>query len=140
MGEMCDEIAEAARRVYRTLGPGHEETIYREAMSIELQEMGYMVKTEMPVEIKYRTTRGKEIIVGTAKIDLYIEKEGEKSVIELKSVAPLIKERGGKTREEMKEYAQLQKYLRALGERKGFIINFPFPPRREPEIIASETE
>ncbi len=131
------DIEETAKRVYKELGAGHQEVTYREAMSIELQDRGYMVKTEMPVGIKYTTKTGKVVIVGDSRADLCIEKSGEKAIIELKTVAPLLKrDKDGKERKvDIKELLQLQKYLEALSEKKGFLINFPFPPRREPEII-----
>ena len=37
---------QVANYVYETLGPGHEEAIYRDAMSIELQDRGYTVKKD----------------------------------------------------------------------------------------------
>lgn len=74
MVQMIRTIKQVASYVYDTLGPGHEEAVYRDAMSIELQDRGYTVKTEAPVSIKYKTKKGKEMIVGGAKIDLYITK------------------------------------------------------------------
>jgi|TARA_Y100000310_G_C20631860_1_gene789089 GxxExxY protein len=50
------EIQRVAKRVYDELGAGHEEAIYRDAMSLDLQEKGYAVKTEAPVSIKYNTS------------------------------------------------------------------------------------
>ena len=41
-------IKQVANYVYDKLGPGHEEAIYRDAMSVELQDRGYTVKTEAP--------------------------------------------------------------------------------------------
>lgn len=137
---MKEDITEAAKRVYETLGPGHEEAIYREAMSMELQERGYIVKAEMPVSVEYETSGGKRIIIGSAKIDLYIEKESERAILELKAVAPLIKEKKPKEKEAIKEYAQLKKYLASLQEKNGYLINFPFPPKDEPEIITTEED
>ena len=49
--------------------------LYRDAMNIELQDRGYTVKTEAPVSIKYKTKKGKEMIVGGEKIDLYLTKK-----------------------------------------------------------------
>ena len=132
---MIRTIKQVAIYVYDTLGPGHEEVIYRDAMSIELQDRGYTVKTEAPVSIKYKTKKGKEMIVGGAKIDLYITKAKEYSIVELKTVGRILKENGKKTKEDTKEYHQLQKYLGALDVEMGVIINFPFPPEDEPEII-----
>ena len=37
---------QVAKYVYDTLGPGHEEAIYRDAMSVELQDRGYTVKKD----------------------------------------------------------------------------------------------
>jgi len=135
---MREDIIKAAERVYETLGPGHEEVIYREAMSVELQERGYLVKTEMPVSVAYETSGGKRIIVGNAKVDLYVEKAGERAILELKTVSPLIKEKKSKEKEEIKEYRQLMKYLESLQEKNGYLINFPFPPKDKPEIISAE--
>ena len=135
------DIEESAKRVYEELGAGHQEVTYREAMSIELQDCGYMVKTEMPVGIKYTTTTGKEVIVGDSRADLFIEKGGEKAIIELKTVSPLLrKDKDGKLKKlNIKELLQLQKYIEALSEKKGFLINFPFPPTKEPEIIRGKS-
>ena len=87
-------IKQVAMYVYDSLGPGHEEAIYRDAMSIELQDRGYTVKTEAPVSIKYKTKKGKEMIVGGAKIDLYITKAKKYSIVELKTVGRILKENG----------------------------------------------
>lgn len=132
---MIRTIKQVAKYVYDTLGPGHEEAIYRDAMSIELQDRGYTVKTEAPVSIKYKTKKGKEMIVGGAKIDLFIIKNDKYAVIELKTVGRILKENGKKKKEDTKEYHQLQKYLVALDVETGVVINFPFPPEDEPEMI-----
>ena len=135
------DVIDAAQRVYEQLGAGHEEAIYRDALSIELQERGYTVKTEMPVSIKYKTSKGKSIIVGSAKVDIYLEKGATKVILELKATSPLKKENKTKPKEKRKEYAQLRKYLASLGT-EGFLINFPFPEteKKEPEIIEGERE
>ena len=54
---MSKTIIDAAKYVYSTLGAGHEEAIYRDAMSVELQDRGFTVKTEAPVSIKYRSKK-----------------------------------------------------------------------------------
>ena len=128
-------IIAAAKYVYSTLGAGHEEAIYRDAMSIELQDRGFTVKTEAPVSIKYRSKKGKDMIVGSGKIDLYLMKSGKHIVVELKTVGRILKEGGKKTKNDTKEYIQLKKYLEALDIEDGMLINFPFPPENKPEII-----
>ena len=132
---MSKTIIDAAKYVYSTLGAGHEEAIYRDAMSIELQDRGFTVKTEAPVSIKYRSKKGKDMIVGSGKIDLYIMKSAKYTVVELKTVGRILKEGGKKTKEQTKEYIQLKKYLEALDIENGMLINFPFPPEDKPEII-----
>ena len=132
---MSKIIIDAAKYVYSTLGAGHEEAIYRDALSIELQDRGFTVKTEAPVSIKYRSKKGKDMIVGSGKIDLYIMKAGKYTVVELKTVGRILKEGGNKTKENTKEYIQLKKYLEALDIENGMLINFPFPPEDKPEII-----
>ena len=132
---MNKTIIDAAKYVYSTLGAGHEEAIYRDAMSIELQDRGFTVKTEAPISIKYKSKKCKEMIVGSGKIDLYIIKAGKYTVVELKTVSRILKESGKKTKEDTKEYIQLKKYLEALDIEQGMLINFPFPPEDKPEII-----
>ncbi len=132
---MIKTIKQIANYVYDNLGPGHEEAIYRDAMSVELQDRGYTVKTEAPVSINYTTKKGKVMIVGGAKIDLYVTKANRYAVIELKTVGKILKEKGKKTKEDTKEYHQLQKYLGALNVKTGVLVNFPFPPEDRPEII-----
>tara|TARA_B100000925_G_scaffold267943_1_gene228756 strand:- start:231 stop:632 length:402 start_codon:yes stop_codon:yes gene_type:complete len=132
---MINTIKKVANFVYDRLGPGHEEAIYRDAMSVELQDRGYTVKTEAPVSIRYTTKKGKDMIVGSGKIDLYLRKGDNEGVIELKTVSKILKENGKKTKEDTKEYHQLKKYLNALNVDTGVLINFPFPPEKRPEII-----
>jgi len=132
---MIRTIKQVAKYVYETLGAGHEEAIYRDAMSVELQDRGYTVKTEAPVSIEYTTKKGKKMIVGRGGIDLYIVKENKYAVIELKAIRRILKENSKTTKEDTKEYHQLKKYLEALDVKTGVLINFPFPPEDEPEII-----
>ena len=132
---MIRTIKQVAKYVYETLGAGHEEAIYRDAMSVELQDRGYTVKTEAPVSIQYTTKKGKKMIVGRGGIDLYIVKENKYAVIELKAIRRILKENSKTTKEGTKEYHQLKKYLEALDVETGVLINFPFPPEDEPEII-----
>ena len=113
---MIKAIKLIAKYVYKTLGPGHEEAIYRDAMSVELQEKGYTVKTEAPVSIRYKTKKGKNMIVGSGKIDLYVMKGDESGIIELKAAGRLVPEGGKKTKEDKKEYLAISV--------KIFIMNF----------------
>tara|TARA_Y100001935_G_scaffold252629_1_gene256972 strand:+ start:179 stop:580 length:402 start_codon:yes stop_codon:yes gene_type:complete len=132
---MIDVIKDIVAYIYVTLGAGHEEAIYRDAMSIELQDRGFTVKTEAPISILYKTKKGKEMIAGSGKIDLYGAKSGKYATIELKTVSKTFKENTKKTKEDTKDYHQLNKYLKALCVKTGVLINFPFRPERRLEII-----
>ena len=136
--KILTDVRRAAKRVYNEMGAGHEEAIYRDALCMELQDKGYTIKTEAPVSITYTTSKGRKMIVGSGKIDLYISKKDDYAIVELKAITTMLKENSEKTKEDRKEYVQLQKYLAALSEKNGILINFPFPPEKEPEIYESE--
>ena len=136
--KILTDVRRAAKRIYNEMGAGHEEAIYRDALCVELQDKGYTIKTEAPVSITYTTSKGRKMIVGSGKIDLYISKKDDYAIVELKAITRMLKENSEKTKEDRKEYIQLQKYLAALSEKNGILINFPFPPEKEPEIYESE--
>jgi|TARA_B100001971_G_scaffold185984_1_gene185634 GxxExxY protein len=136
--KILTDVRRAAKRVYNEMGAGHEEAIYRDALCMELQDKGYTIKTEAPVSITYTTSKGRKMIVGSGKVDLYISKKDDYAIVELKAITRMLKENSKKTKEDRKEYIQLQKYLAALSEKNGILINFPFPPEKEPEIYESE--
>jgi GxxExxY protein len=133
--KILTDVRRAAKRVYNEMGAGHEEAIYRDALCMELQDKGYTIKTEAPVSITYTTSKGRKMIVGSGKVDLYISKKDDYAIVELKAITRMLKENSKKTKEDRKEYIQLQKYLAALSEKNGILINFPFPPEKEPEVI-----
>ena len=133
--KILTDVRRAAKRVYNEMGAGHEEAIYRDALCMELQDKGYTIKTEAPVSITYTTSKGRKMIVGSGKVDLYISKKDDYAIVELKAITTMLKENSEKTKEDRKEYVQLQKYLAALSEKNGILINFPFPPEKEPEVI-----
>ena len=107
---MIRTFKQVAKYVYETLGPGHEEAIYRDAMSVELQDRGYTVKTEAPISIRYKTKKGKEMIVGSGKIDLYVTKGNNYSVIELKMIEQILSETGDDRRRMFEEASGINKY------------------------------
>lgn len=72
---MIRPIKQVAKYVYDTLCSGHEEAIYRNAMSVELQDRGYTVKTEVPISIRYTTKKGREMIVCRGNISTQVLQE-----------------------------------------------------------------
>lgn len=104
--ELTGKIIGAAIRVHRELGPGFLESIYEEALCIELEELGLKFKRQVPVEISYRGKRA-----GEHRLDLLVE---DQVVVELKAVLEL----------QDIFYVILRSYLRAAGKGVGLLLNF----------------
>lgn len=92
--------------VHSALGPGLLESVYQNALCVELQEQGMRYSAEQAVEVVYRGRH-----VGHLYADIIVE---EQVILELKAVeqlAPI-------------HTAQLITYLKATGLRTGLLINF----------------
>src|SRR5690348_2777548 len=105
--ELSAQIIGAAIEVHRLLGPGLLESIYDEAMAVELTTRGLQVNRQVEVPIRY-----KETLLGTAlRLDLLVN---GLIVVEIKAVEHLLKV----------HEAQLLSYLRLSSKRLGLLINF----------------
>jgi len=104
--DITHKVIGAAYRVYNALGFGFLESVYKNAMIIELARDGLKVEEEKPLKVHYE-----DEIVGDFYVDLYINGE---IVVELKSVQHLVKE----------HEVQLVNYLTALKKETGLLINF----------------
>jgi GxxExxY protein len=104
--ELTVKIIGAAIRVHRELGPGFLESIYEEALCIELAAAGLKFVHQGAVEIKYRGRR-----VGEHRLDLLVE---DSVVVELKAVLAL----------QDIYFATVRSYLRATGKSVGLLMNF----------------
>lgn len=99
-------IQDAAYEVRLNLAPGFLESVYKNALIIELQERGLKAESEVPIPVRY-----KNHIVGDYRADILVN---DTIIIELKAV-----------REEVAIHeAQLVNYLMATGIDHGFIINY----------------
>ncbi len=100
------EIIGAAIEVHRELGPGLLESIYEEALCIELSLRGinFVRQAEIDIVYKGRVLKGQ-------RIDLIVEGE---VIVELKSLSKLPDI----------AMAQTLSYLKAAGLKRGLIINF----------------
>ncbi|MCG2675621.1 GxxExxY protein [bacterium] len=104
--ELSSKIIKAAIEVHKKLGPGFLESIYQQALLIQLKKDGLKVETQKEVKIHYN---GQE--VGTHRLDLVVNKT---IIIELKAV----KEFDGS------HIAQVISYLKATGLKIGLLLNF----------------
>ncbi len=132
---MVKEISEIAEHLYEGLGPGHKDKTYRDAMALELQERGYIVKTEVPSNIVYTTKTGKTMILGSQKVDICANKDGKYTFIEIRVMLSFLK---GKNDIDEVNYLKTRKYLSSMGLEEGILINFPFPPMDAVEVIENK--
>jgi GxxExxY protein len=100
------KIIGCAYTVYKELGFGFLESVYRKAMVIELAKSALKVEEEKPLQVYYD-----DRVVGDFKADLFVE---ETVVVELKSVQCVVKE----------HEVQLVNYLNAVKRKIGLLINF----------------
>lgn len=109
-GENLDNAARsvigAAIEVHRHLGPGYLESIYEEALSIELASQNIPFERQLAIPVRYKNQ-----VVGQGRLDFLIN---HILVVELKAVdalTPIHK-------------AQVISYLKATGAQLGLLVNF----------------
>lgn len=118
--KLIDTIKQIANDVFKTLGSGHSECIYCEAMQVEFRLRGIGYERERTVEVTYRGH-----YIGTGLADLVVrcaEDDDYRNAIaiELKVLKDEIT---------LLEEQQLRIYMRGLEVKKGLVINFASPSR-----------
>ncbi|MEA1896143.1 MAG: GxxExxY protein [Bacteroidota bacterium] len=101
------DIRGATFMVYNELGPGLLESVYEAALAFELSAMGYKVKIQVPLPVKYKDVK---LELGF-RLDILVD---DLVIIEIKSVeelAPVY-------------YKQLLTYLKVTDKKLGLLINF----------------
>lgn len=106
MNDLTSSIIKAAYNVHNTLGAGYLEKVYKNAMIIELEEMGINFEYEFPIKVRY-----KHKCVGEYIADIIVE---DSIIIELKAVENL----------HAIHEVQLVNYLKGTGIETGLLINF----------------
>jgi GxxExxY protein len=106
MNDLNSQIIKAAYNVHNTLGAGYLEKVYKNAMIIELEEMGINFEYEFPIKVRY-----KQRCVGEYIADIIVE---DSIIIELKAVENL----------HVIHEVQLVNYLQGTGIETGLLINF----------------
>jgi GxxExxY protein len=104
---LTELVIGAAIAVHTALGPGLLESIYRDALVIELTARGIKVQAEVSVPVFYRGQR----IRGDLKLDLLVD---GRLIIEIKAVDRL----------NPVFQAQVLSYLRLTGHPAGLLLNF----------------
>ncbi|HEV3271809.1 MAG TPA: GxxExxY protein [Candidatus Methylacidiphilales bacterium] len=103
---LAQQIVGLAMKVHRTLGCGFVETVYRNALVIELRKANISFKCHPILSVMYEGTE-----VGVFQADIIIEK---KLIVELKAVETLTSAHA----------AQLINYLAVTKIEEGLLINF----------------
>jgi len=106
LDRLAHEVIGAAIEVHRVLGPGLLESVYEEALCVELRLRGLPFVRQPPVDLSYKGHP-----VGKGRLDLLV---GGALVVELKAVEAL-----GAVHK-----AQVISYLRMTGYRLALLINF----------------
>ena len=99
-------VMDCAVLIRRQLGPGYLESVYKNAMIVELRKHGLSYEIEMPINVYYDN-----VLVGEFKADIVVEKM---LIIELKAVNSL----------HISHEVQLVNYLTSTGIDNGLLINF----------------
>jgi len=107
--ELSNQVIGAAIRVHKRLGPGFLESIYEQALKVELSESGLGFDSQKETKIEYSGVE-----VGMHRLDLVVEEE---IIVELKAVKELADI----------NFAQLRSYLKATGMKVGLLLNFSKP-------------
>lgn len=113
MEQLSYRVIGAALEVHKALGPGFLETVFEEALCIELELQSILFKRQYQMETIYKDRQ-----VGIGRLDLIV---GDKLIVELKAVdllAPI-------------HMAQVLSYLKATGLSLGLLINFNVPILKE---------
>jgi GxxExxY protein len=118
--ELTGSVIGAAIEVHRALGPGFLESVYENALAIELKARGICFERQLDVPIRYRESE-----VGLHRLDLLV---AGLIVVELKAVKAL----------DDVHFAVVRSYLRATGREHGLILNFAKPTLEIKRVIASE--
>ena len=103
---LIKNVMDCAGRIRRCLGPGYLESVYKNAMIVELKKCGLSYEIEKPINVFYD-----DVLVGDFKADIVVE---EMLILELKAVQTL----------HMAHEIQLVNYLTATGIDDGLLINF----------------
>lgn len=108
--ELTGRIIDAAIVVHKMLAPGFIESVYEEALCIELNHRDILFERQKSVDLTYR---GEPI--GQHRLDLFV---AERAVVELKTVKTL----------EPIHFSIARSYMKAVDAEAGLIFNFAAMP------------
>ena len=114
--QLVEQVKLASQEVYKVLGAGYNESIYEEALGVELRARKISYEVERNTEIFYKGEK-----VGIHRLDFILE---DKFVVELKAQLGITPSHIGQTKA----------YLKTLGLKNAIVVNFPYPDRKKPQF------
>jgi len=112
--QLINIVKEASCSIYKELGAGYNESVYEEAMAVELRAQKIKYDVQKNTEIFYKGFK-----VGVHRLDFIIE---NKLVVELKAQSKIMPSHVGQTKT----------YLQTLKINNGILVNFPYPDKAKP--------
>ena len=103
---LIQTMIECAKAIRRQLGPGYLESVYKNAMLIEIEKHHLPYQTEVPLNVFYDG-----IVVGKYRADIIV---GKRLILEIKATTNLT----------VANEIQLVNYLTATGIDDGLLVNF----------------
>lgn len=117
--DLTGQFIGAAIEVHRRLGPGFLESIYKNALGIELAKRGLVVQTQVEIDVHYDDRP-----VGLHRLDMLVERQ---IVVELKAIKAF----------DPVHYAVVRSYLKAMRLRHGLLLNFNANTLEIKRVLAS---
>ena len=106
---LTEAVIGCAMKVHSTLGAGFLESVYQNALQIELRTTGLTVEVQKRLQVRYQ-----DIVVGDFMADIIVN---DSLILELKASSALSKA----------DEQQLVNYLKATGKETGLLFNFGTP-------------
>jgi GxxExxY protein len=110
INEITGAIVDSAYHIHTRLGPGLLESVYEAILAHTLEQRGFQVERQKPIQLEFDGLRFKEAF----RADLLVN---GKVLVELKSVETL----------NTATSKQVLTYLRILGLPVGLVLNFGAP-------------
>ena len=108
--ELIRKVIGAAINVHRELGPGFLESVYEEALAVELERQGIRFEKQKVIPILYLVKK-----VGEHRLDMLVE---DCLIVENKAVSEL----------DPIFFIIVRSYLKAAGKRDALLLNFATMP------------
>ena len=108
--DLTGRIINAAIEVHKALGPGFLESIYEEALCIELTRRNIPFERQKSIRVTYLGSP-----IGEHRLDLLVD---ERAVVELKAIKAL----------EPVHFSIVRSYMKATNVNSGLLFNFAAMP------------